>query len=341
VVREDKLGTMSLLSDYFPDILKNDFFLLPLNKNGARSAIVEPARKAGDFQYESFSFDDQAIANLLDNLVDSNGLYDPIQLQIVCSNIERKISVNQKLIKKEDIPPVRDIIREFYLESWKGIQKEFNLTEDDYEQKRKAIIENLVVSNSRNLVLENLLISGNNKLDESIIKSLVRDGLLRKIPTGQQTYYQLSHDRLIAPLNNDLLELKVKEKEKAVQQQHEEKLSKTRKRLRTVYSLLGVALLALIAAVYLGIIANEQRKKALLSEYQAQESLRTSYQSDISRYKREIEIANQNKKSFELYNAASDVKDLETQKIKNWNKQIDSLNILIEGLENQIKLFEK
>lgn len=262
VVREDKLGTMSLLSDYFPDILKNDFFLLPLNEKGASSAIVEPARKEGNFYHESFSFDEQASEHLLHCLVDSNGLYDPIQLQIVCSNIERKISVNKKLIKKEDIPPVGDIIRDFYLESWKGIQKEFNLTDDDYEERRRLVIENLVVGNSRNLVLENLLITDGNRLDESIIRSLVRDGLLRKIPTGQQTYYQLSHDRLMSPLNDDLLELKVKEKGKAVKQQREQELVKTRKRLRIVYVFLGVALIALVIAGYFWIAANKAKNAA-------------------------------------------------------------------------------
>ena len=259
VVREDKLGTMSLLSDYFPNILKNDFFLLPLNEKGARSAIVEPAQKEGNFQYERFSFDEGAIADLLHNLVDSNGLYDPIQLQIVCSNIERKISINKKLIKKDDIPPVRDIIRDFYLESWEGIQKEFKLSTNDYEKRRRIIIENLVVSNSRNLVLEKLLIIDSNQLDENIIKSLVKDGLLRKIPTGKDTFYQLNHDRLMSPLNDDLLELKVKEKEKVSKQQREQELTKTRKRLRIVYSLLGAALLALITAIYFWITAINAR----------------------------------------------------------------------------------
>ena len=262
VVREDKLGTMSLLSDYFPDILKIDFFLLPLNEKGANSAIVEPAQKEGNFRYGSFRFDEQAIAHLLTNLVDSNGLYDPIQLQIVCSNIERNIAVNKRLIKKEDIPPVGDITRDFYMECWKGIQKEFKLSDNDFEEKRSAIIENLVVGNSRNLVLEKLLIADNNKQDESIVKSLVKEGLLRRIPTGDETYYQLIHDRLIPPLDKDLLELTVKEKEKTERQLRERELVKTRKRLRTVYGLLVLALLALVTAGYFWFDANKSKNIA-------------------------------------------------------------------------------
>jgi hypothetical protein len=48
VVREDKLGTMSLLSDYFPDILKNDYFIKQLSIENARRAIVEPAALQGE-----------------------------------------------------------------------------------------------------------------------------------------------------------------------------------------------------------------------------------------------------------------------------------------------------
>ena len=93
VVREDKLGTMSLLSDYFPDILKNDFFLLPLDKNGARSAIAEPAQKEGQLYTAPFTIDEGAVDLLLQSLVDPNTkLYDPIQLQIVCSSIEKKVA---------------------------------------------------------------------------------------------------------------------------------------------------------------------------------------------------------------------------------------------------------
>lgn len=266
VVREDKLGTMSLLTDYFPDILKNDFFLLPLNEKSARSAIVEPAQIDGNFHYERFSFDDKAINNLLQNLVDSNGLYDPIQLQIVCCNIERKISVNKKVIKKEHIPPVNNIIRDFYRETWNGIQKEIKLTNDDFERKRRLIIEDLVIKDSRNLVLQELLIVDGDKLDETIIKSLVRDGLLRKIPAGKETYYQLSHDRLISPLKDDRKELELKEKEKAANQQRELELNqrilelaKTRNRLRIVIVFLGVALLALVTAVYFGVTAHNAK----------------------------------------------------------------------------------
>lgn len=329
VVREDKLGTMSLLADYFPDILKNDFFLLPLNENGARAAIVEPAEKEGDFIYEKFSFDEQAVVNLLNNLVDSNKLYDPLQLQIVCSNIERKISVNKKLIKEKDIPPVRDIIRDFYLESWERIQKEFKLTNDDYGKKRRVIIENLVVSNCRNLVLENLLIIDNNKLDESIIKSLVIDGLLRKIPTGKETYYQLSHDRLMSPLNDDLLELKLREK--AAKQQREDELVTTRKQLRKVRSLLTLAVIAILAAGYFGFNAYTQKKTAdsALENYKIEEAAKEKIEFNNLRDRVTILLAGDicpDSLLNQMRTIVSNHKFIDRNDSLGWEKSIDSIN---------------
>jgi hypothetical protein len=76
------------------------------------------------------------------------------------------------------------------------------------------------------------------------------------------------------PLNDDLLELKVKEKEKTERQQRERELVKTRKRLRTVYSLLGLALIALVAAGYSWSNANSALNAAKKSEEKA-DSLKT------------------------------------------------------------------
>ncbi|MEP7237753.1 MAG: hypothetical protein ABI685_07810 [Ferruginibacter sp.] len=266
VLREDKLGTMSMLSDYFPDILKNDFFLSPLDKNGATKAIVEPAQKQGDFKTQTFLFENDAVAGLLENLVDKNtDLYDPIQLQIVCSSIERKLPADKQLIKTEDIPPVKDIIRDFYLEIWNGIKAEFKMTADAYEKKRKEIIEYLEVNGRRNLVLESLLIIDGNKQDENIINALVREGMLRKIPSGADTYYQLCHDRMMIPLTEDWQELKLKEN---MQEEQEAQKARDRKRKNLLWRF-GFFIVLLIsgAAIYFYLQAKKEERNAELEKY--------------------------------------------------------------------------
>ncbi len=266
IVREDKLGTMSLLSGHFPDILKNDFLLYRLDKKNAAKAIREPAALEGDFESASFSYEDDAVDDLLQNLADqSTGLYDPIQLQIVCSSIEQNIANKKNIIKKEDIPSVGDIIRDFYNEIWAGIKNSFKLPDAAFEIKRKAIIKELVVKDSRNLVLENLLINPFSKEDREIIRTLTDKGLLRRIPSGNDTYYQLSHDRLRAPLTQDLKELQAKE-----DMQEQMKVQRARaKNKRILFLGITAALLAIAftVAIVIYIRANREEKIAEQQKY--------------------------------------------------------------------------
>ena len=104
---------------------------------------------------------------------------------------EKSCAKDKQLIKKEDIPAIKDIISEFYNDTWSGIRIELKLADKQYETKRKAIISELVVSGKRNLVLKSLLIIDGNEQDENIIRALVSEGMLRKIPSGKDVFYQV------------------------------------------------------------------------------------------------------------------------------------------------------
>ena len=161
-----------------------------------------------------------------------------------------------------------------------------------------------------------MLIIDNNELDESIIKSLVIDGLLRKIPTGKETYYQLSHDRLMSPLNDDLLELKLREK--TAKQQREDELVSTRKQLRKVRSLLSLAILAILAAGYFGFDAHNQKQKA-----QKQTKL-----AEIEKVKADAALV----KNLNIQIAKIDVK---------FNELINRANIILENKGCPLSIFEE
>lgn len=231
VVREDKLGTMSLLSDYFPDILKNDFLLLALNEDNARNAISEPSEKEGNFISAPFKITKSAEDSLINNLEDADtGLFDPIQLQIVCSNIERKIAAKKNSITADDIPPVGNIIRDFYDDTWADIQNKFQLADDVFMHFRKEMISVLVINSKRNLAHGDLL--AKTPLHAEIASALVEVGLLRRIPSGKETFFQLCHDRFIEPMQLDILNINAKEeaanklaqeKQELIRYQEEEK----------------------------------------------------------------------------------------------------------------------
>jgi len=210
VVREDKLGTMSLLSDLIPDILKNDYILELLSPANALKAIVEPAQVDGDFKSSKFKFEDgKALEEKVAEIAnDDTKMIDPIQLQIVCRSIEESLVIRRRKtsISKNDFPAVRDVIADFYAKNWDAIRNYLKKYPPDYyNSKRRSIIQLLVVNGSRNLVNANLLI-GSDKPDEDtqIIVILRSKGLIREVISGRDKYYQLCHDRFIPPLVEDL-----------------------------------------------------------------------------------------------------------------------------------------
>ena len=73
VIREDKLGLMSQFTDYFPNILKQEFKLDPLNRSGAKQAIeipasIESTKESQSFISPSFEFEKDALDKILNEL---------------------------------------------------------------------------------------------------------------------------------------------------------------------------------------------------------------------------------------------------------------------------------
>ncbi|MBF4516993.1 hypothetical protein IRZ71_11585 [Flavobacterium sp. ANB] len=227
IVREDRLGTMTLLADYFPNILKNDFILNPLSFQNALIALTKPALVAGDFYSPKFKFEsDELVTHLINEIADSQtGLIDPIQIQIVATNIEKNCIEKTKLqpninepyiVTEEDIPNLGDIINEFYNNCWDILKSKLDLTEDQFESKKNKITDLLVVNNRRDLVNSGWIIEAQTQeIDQKIVDELLMTGLLRVVLYGREKYYQLCHDRFIKPVSEDQQkhELILKEKE--------------------------------------------------------------------------------------------------------------------------------
>jgi hypothetical protein len=216
VVREDRLGTMSLLSDYFPNILKNDFLLSPLSIKNACLALTEPAKVKGDFRSPPFVFESEGlVTKLITEIADAQtALVDPIQVQIIATKIERncieKASSNRYddenpcVVTAADIPNLGDVINEFYSNCWNSIKANLNLSDAEYESKRNKITGVLVINDRRDLVNSGWIIDSQNpETDQKIINGLLATGLLRVVPYGKVKYYQLCHDRFISPVAND------------------------------------------------------------------------------------------------------------------------------------------
>jgi len=194
-IREDKLGLFNVFSDYFPDVLKDTYKLLPLSKANATEAITGPAKTPGDFASPCFDFSARALKNLLTNIKEDNDTYDPFSIQLNCSYIEMScvISQQKKIIDEADIPDEGKIVRDYYKSVWDSVTG----TDAEKENYKKEIEEKLIDPKQeiRKYVYEKDLsnISG-------ILHLLQQKGLVRQDQRGEEHYIELSHDRLIKPM---------------------------------------------------------------------------------------------------------------------------------------------
>lgn len=274
VVREDKLGTMSLLGQYFPDILKNDFRLEPLTVEATAEAIVNPASKRdGCFHSPTFTFLQNEHENVVDHIIGElvdpvTGLVDPLQVQIVCRNVERTVVLHiqddQMVVRKTeigiaDMPPIKNILQDYYDECWESTRKLSGLSTADFHKKKRRIISELVVGSRRNLVHEGLLTDPVPMKEElTILDNLVREGLFRKLVSGKDNFYQLCHDRFIRPVQEDLR--KDDDREKVARQQEEDRRKNKRKRI--YFSVIGTFLAIASIVGFLFAAAKRQERMA-------------------------------------------------------------------------------
>ena len=209
-----------------------------------------------------------------------------------------------------------------------------------------------------------------------LLNDLASRRIIRPLRSGDRTLYEISHDLLALVVGQNLTEemkmreratevyrvyqdrkgnlsqealdylrmfekyieypvaLKklIKESKYELESQRNEELRKTEKRLKLALALLAVVVLAMVAAFYFKYQADQQKVAADEATVSAQESLVTAYKAQINRNRREKEITQSNVESLKLYKAGDTVIQIETNKI-------DSLSLLIDSLELEIKSF--
>jgi hypothetical protein len=154
------------------------------------------------------------------------------------------------------------------------------------------------------------------------------------LETGEKTLLEESRAAIvaakIAEKTEREAELKVAQAQAEKDRQLREKAENASKKAR-LFSRIAIAIA--ILAVFAGVYAWQQSQAATIAKTEAQKSLRQSYQSDISRYEREIKLSEQNIKSYEQYKAENDVIDLEKNKIDSLQTLVKDINIEIQNLK--------
>jgi tetratricopeptide (TPR) repeat protein len=226
-IREDYLGLLEEMSTEIPDILHRRFKLLPLTREQARQAIIEPAQvedkqiSAGIFRYEP-----GAVEMMLDFLckqkkrkgfVTKDVIEDEVesfQLQLLCLHIERKVQqktdkdAGEADVKKEDLggeAGMQRVLQNFYHHQLRKLgpirerRRVWNLFE-----------KGLISATDRRLKLDEEYIESKFKVSVPRLSGLVNCRLLRSEKDERGVYYELSHDALVAPIRKSQYRRKIK-----------------------------------------------------------------------------------------------------------------------------------
>ncbi|MBC7774471.1 MAG: hypothetical protein H7246_03460 [Phycisphaerae bacterium] len=277
-VRSDRLHLMDRLSDSLPDILAHCYELKALEPTQATDAVVEPARKTGNFLSPAFTYSSPAVAHILDFLDDSEGRIETVQLQILCRTLElRAQTEGVQHFEKDTLGDLDDIISNFY-------QRQIAILDQEQDRSRvsRLIEEGLIVAEDRQrLTLHEALIVSLFQVPREHLAKLVDGGLLRAEPALRGGYaYELSHDTLVGPALEARTQRREREAGEARDQQEREvarALAKERyKRRRSRNLAIIFALLALLSLSAAGwafrqtLIANAAETNAQLQQQVAE-----------------------------------------------------------------------
>ena len=289
-IGSDRMSLLNTLADYLPDIQKNYYELKPLDQDSAIDSIVKPAMDKMDrYLSPSFGYTTECINKILDYLTqDGQKSIETFQLQTVCQYAENLAIENQlhhdekrqMLLAEPDL--LGDLQNIFRTQYDKLIS---NIAPIEKQLAARLLIENKLIIDGNRVSLPDVVVLKEKGIDKELVAYLHdTHHILRSEPnTTGGISYELSHDTLVAPIlkakkeredKEELARLDTERKEELrLQKEKAEKekleLAKTRKRLRTVYGLLGGALIALIAAGYFYFNANAATEKAKKSASEA------------------------------------------------------------------------
>ncbi|MEL6356618.1 MAG: hypothetical protein AAFQ37_06745, partial [Bacteroidota bacterium] len=269
-IREDRIHLLGGLADYLPMISKNWFELQHLSESEATQAIEAPASREGDFATLPFTFQPEARNAIIQYLSeDSTDGIDSTQLQVICDFIDRRAGEEAaRVITQESLGDLKQITEQYYRDKLADIT--------DPEQQliaRKLIEDELIYEQAeRRLSLFSGVILDYGLTEESL-KILVDGYLLRAEPDLRGGYnYELSHDSLVKPILEAKRERVAKEaqaererqaREQQAKLEQAEKEKRAARRLNVIlFGLLGLAILAIGAAVWGLMSANNSRKES-------------------------------------------------------------------------------
>ncbi|TXI18877.1 MAG: ATP-binding protein [Nitrosomonas sp.] len=206
-VREDFVGALQELAAEIPGIFDDRVRLNPLSDTQAKQAICQPAAcqstETAQFITPSFSYANDALAEIIRYLRGKSGVIEPFQLQLVCRDIEQQVlqlstqgqsvaCITSELLGGEK--RLNAIVKNFYQQTLA------TLPQRDRWNAQRLCEEGLLNAEGFRLPLQENEIFKQYHLGSQALAPLVEARLLRKESRLESNFYELSHDSLARPI---------------------------------------------------------------------------------------------------------------------------------------------
>ena len=205
-MREDYVAGLDPYLRPIPTRFSNTYRLDLLGEQAARQAVQQPAQKVG------IDFTDAAARKLVDNLrrvqvqrpdgsmEEQLGQYvEPVQLQVVCSNLWERLPDNASQVVEADVAEIGDVdtaLADYYAERVAAAASQTGSQERDI---REWFQDRLITEQGiRGQVLQGP--DRSEGLNNDAIWALVDAHVVRAEKRRGATWFELAHDRLIAPV---------------------------------------------------------------------------------------------------------------------------------------------
>jgi hypothetical protein len=297
VIRSDFLSKLNHLTNWLPNLQRTFYELNPLETEDAKQAIIEPAKRKGDFSTPGFEYTPETVEKIIGELSDHNQQpIETFQLQIVCQYAENVVSKNpgHLVISSSDLGEINDIHQRFYDTLISNLPIE---NEDERLRLRILLEEDFIYEpeQRRLQVLKGKLLK---KISEETLFKLEKTHLIRSEPYQNTFTYELSHDTLVEPILKSF-RLRVKEEEKKKEDEEKEQTERLRqaeirsiqqknRRQRNIIFIVSFAALISIGCAIFGF---SMWQKAVQEKKNAQKLLNSLINEE----------ANSNKAKYEKY----------------------------------------
>jgi hypothetical protein len=277
-IRSDQMSVLNKLSDYLPNILNVNYELKPLTATQARLAIVEPAKKVGNFETPPFEYQQDALEKIMDALASgkSNEI-DTAHLQILLQYVELELVQKQRHnnITAKLLGDLNKVYENYYHNCLGMLHAERETAQELIED--KLIADRRRVSYDKALCLQ--------LVGEATLDKLVETRLLRAEPnTMGGISYEVSHDSLVKPILEAREERKRTEEEKEKQTELENKLAEQQKKQKQQQLILLIVTGALILSMALGVWAVNAQSEAVKAKAEVEKA-----KGELQKAKDEVE----------------------------------------------------